>query len=567
MAIHREAPRAPPIKGVGRIPEQFIAQVNERADILKVIERSVKLKKAGANNYLGLCPFHKERTPSFTVAPHKGIYKCFGCGASGGALSFLMEHDGTPFRDAVKELAHDAGLALPPEMTEGEASGGPAVETGPLFHSMDIAAKCFGHVLRHTPAAIDYLKGRGVTAAGARKFLLGMAPDEWRGLKEAFPDYETNPFILQAGLVREKTSDDGRTNRYDTFRNRITFGVRDTRGRIVAFGGRVLGDGEPKYLNSPESPIFNKSGALFGLYEAREAIRQKKLAIVVEGYMDVVMLSQFGVENVVASMGTSFTRWHVERLLTQSDAIAFAFDGDAAGRKAAWRAMETCVNVVEDHHDIRFLILPGNLDPDDLVQAEGAAAFDERVRKAPSLSEFLVSELTLKHNNLATAEDRARFASEGSNVAGRLSYRTKLRGLLLQQIAAEAALPGSAIKALQSQSAARYAPVTLWSRLADAARIAPDEAVQHRAIIVELLDRDDPNEAQLAQLLLSLDPAAGVAGAPDRCEPRWLVARDALRAAIDLIVEHREQQARDDLRARFQRGDIGEQEFLREALG
>lgn len=567
MAIQTPSPSGASTKHQPRepIPEEFLTQVNERADLLDVIGRSVKLKKSGANNWLGLCPFHNEKGPSFTVTPNKGMYHCFGCGASGSAITFLMEHDGTPFRDAVKELALGAGLTLPSSLQDDAHKQTVQVETGPLYSAMEAASRFFRHVLRHDQTARDYLRTRGINQASATKFQIGAAPNEWRSLSEAFADYASNPYVVQSGLVREKESpnDANKVNRYDTFRGRIMFPVRDTRGRINAFGGRILGDGDPKYLNSPESPIFNKSGSLYGLFEARESIRKKKMAIVVEGYIDVVMLSQSGVENAVACMGTSLTRSHVERLLTQTEAVAFAFDGDAAGRKAAWRAMETCIPLIEDQHDVRFLILPGGKDPDDLSREEGAEAFDERVLKAPSLSEFLISELHLKHNALATAEDRARFAAEGSQVAGRLNYHSKLRGLLLQRISEESKMPGSVIKSLQQASNSRPAGKSLWSTLSHAARLAPGAAIKDRDLLLELLDLDDAQENAFAQTLNTL-PAEAVEEHPQ--DPSWLVARDTMAAAVDMIGEHREQQIRDDVRSQFQKGEITESDYLRMSL-
>lgn len=564
MGIHEHSPpQGNAATRRGRIPEDFVAAVNERADVLEIVQRSVKLKKAGANNYLGLCPFHKERTPSFTVTPSKGMYKCFGCGAAGGPLMFLMEHDGVPFRDAVKELAQSCGMPLPPELSDNDV-GQPTVDTSPLYSAMETASHFFIHALRHTPAAIAYLKSRGINAATVKRFGIGFAPDEWRSLREAFPDYAENPFIVQCGLIREKESGSAgqAPNRYDTFRNRIMFPVRDTRGRITAFGGRILGAGEPKYMNSPESPIFNKSGALFGLFEARESIRREKIALLVEGYMDVAMLAQNGVEYAVAAMGTSLTRWHLERLLTQTDCVVFAFDGDAAGQKAADRALETVTPILEDHHDFRFLVLPDGKDPDEVVQVEGPAAFLDRVRRAPSYSEFLVSQAVRRNNNLASAEDRARFAAEAGLVAGRLSYRTKLRRILLQQIAHEAQIPGAALSALQAQSASRKPRLTLWDRMAAAAVAAPDIAIEERDTIMMLLDHEHPQEQELVAVLNALQPVA----AGNAADSQWLIARDTLRAAIDLIAAHREEQAMQELRAAYQRGQIDEQAFAQQAM-
>lgn len=543
------------------IPESFVEQIKERADLLKVVGRSVQLRKTGAS-YIGLCPFHNEKSPSFTVSPDKGFYKCFGCGAAGSALTFLMEHDGTPFRDAVKELAADVGLMLPAELTGAAASSEPAIDTSPIYRALELAAKYFSHVLRNTEPAKDYLKKRGMTEASLARFAIGMAPDEWRGLREAFPDYDTNSALLIASLIREKTDEaSGRVNRYDFFRNRITFGVRDTRGRLIAFGGRILeGGGDPKYLNSTESPVFNKSGTLFGLFEARESIRAKKIVIVVEGYMDVVMLAQHGVQNAVASMGTAFTEAHAERLLTQSKCIVFAFDGDAAGRKAAMRALEVMAPMLEDSHDIRFLICPNGKDPDDLARNEGGPAFDQRCLEAPSLPEFLISEIALKNNGLRSIQDRAVFAKEASDIAGRISYTTKLRALVLAQITAQSQIQGAAIAALRQVDRNSRKKSTLWNELLRCVRIAPAAALLQRDVLIELLDTDDSEELALIDALKALVEGQ----APDLAKTDDVLrAQDALAGCVELVTEHRERQLDQELRTRLASGELSQREYVK----
>jgi DNA primase len=566
-----------------RIPDSFIEEVNERADILSIIEGAVKLKKTGSNNYIGLCPFHTEKSPSFTVTPSKGMYHCFGCGNSGGAITFLVKHDGQTFKEAVKSIANDLGMALPEALQDkpkrvldGSAAdagadstqpAGPHIEKTPLYDSMALAARYFRYTLRHDEAAMKYVASRGISAQSLNRFHIGATNDNWQGLQTAFPDYASNENLENCGLVRTKeridhSSGEISTNRYDVFRSRLMFPVRDTRGRICAFGGRIMSDQMPKYINSPESVIFNKSETLFGLYEARESIRTKKMAIVVEGYIDVIMLSQHGVENVVACMGTSITRQHIEKLFTQSETIVFAFDGDAAGRKAAWRAMQTCVGLIEDAHDLRFLILPQGKDPDNLAREEGAQAFENRARTALSLSEFLISELSLKHNNLNNAEDRARFASEGSEVASRLPYRTKLRNILLQRISQESQTPGSVMKALQAASRSRKSldKNSIWSILEKMVVAAPSIAIQERALICELLDLDDPQESSINQVLqeaeLFLDQEAP-------SSPQWLIARDSLESASRMIEEHRVRQVKNDLKEKLQNGEISDEQYLR----
>ncbi|MDL5034372.1 DNA primase [Pelomonas sp. APW6] len=553
--------------GFGRVPDAFLDTLKDRTDVVALIGRRVELKKAGAT-YKGLCPFHSEKSPSFTVSPSRQTYHCFGCGMHGGALSFLMEYEGTPFREAVEALAAEAGIALPAEMT---GSGTHSVDTKPLFAAMERAARFYRYSLGQSEEAKAYLKSRGVIKETLNRFCIGFAPAGWRNLREAFSDYERNQHILDCGLVREKKADahegsgtpspSARASRYDCFRRRITFGVRNSRGQLVAFGGRVIDPEEgPKYLNSAESAIFDKSSTLFGLYEAREHIRTKREALVVEGYMDVVMLSQSGVRNVVAAMGTAFTRLHLERLLSTTSRIIYAFDGDAAGRQAAWRALETTMTVLEDEHDFRFLLLPSGLDPDELVQQEGLNAFEARAGKALSLSEFMVRELTERHNGLATPEDRARFESEATEIVLKISFKTKLRRILLSHIAAEARSPGSTARAIRSAARPRPTRKTVWAALTEAARRAPATAANLAQTIVPLLDLSAPDEAAFCQLLTDL---ARQAGTPSSDVADEVIARDTLHAAVDMIVGYREEQAKADLVRQFNAGELDEASYLR----
>jgi len=541
--------------------------------VVDVVGRRVALRKAGAG-MVGLCPFHKERSPSFSVSPARNTYHCFGCGAHGNALGFLVEHDGLPFRQAVRELAQEVGLALPPELQDG---GKAAIDTAPLYAAMDLAQKFFAHCLRETAPAREYLKSRGLEPRMLKRYLIGYAPQEWRGLKEAFADYERNDAIVAAGLVREKTPEgggNGRANRYDTFRGRITFGVRDTRGRIVAFGGRALGgDDGPKYLNSPESPIFDKSGSLFGLFEAREAIRERKEALVVEGYLDVVMLAQHGVENAVASMGTAFTRWHLERLLTQTSRVVFCFDGDAAGQAAAAKALEMCASLIEDEHDFRFVVLPDGLDPDDYVRARGGQALRDLVAQAPGFTQFLISVMQARHGiehgqaGASAAEARARFAADAAAVARRISYGSRLRSIVLEHIEQESRIPGASLQAIRhQQSASSAAATSLWARLSACAKAAPGAALDVRGDVLELLDPEDPQEQALADVLAGLD---GMADRAVPAAPESLMARDTLRAAVDLIFEHRHRQVREELDRQLRAGEISDAQYLqaRQELG
>ncbi len=382
------------------IPPDFIQQLLGRVDIVDVIDKHVKLKKAG-QNYSACCPFHNEKTPSFSVSPTKQFYHCFGCGVHGSAISFLMEYSGMGFRDAVRELADGVGMTMPVEANR-EESVERAQQAASLGEIMTAAMNFYRRRLKQSQTAIDYLKGRGLTGEIASKFALGYAPDDWQGLKEAVDDY-TASALGECGLVID--NDEGK--RYDRFRDRIMFPIHDARGNVIGFGGRVLGAGEPKYLNSPETPLFEKGRELYGLFQARRAIRDLQTAIVVEGYMDVVALAQNGVENAVATLGTATTPTHVQKLLRMADNLVFCFDGDKAGRKAAWRALEQSLPVVMDGKDIRFLFLPEEDDPDTFVRRLGKEAFLTALKTAKPLSAFLFDEPCSKVD-LSSEEGRSR---------------------------------------------------------------------------------------------------------------------------------------------------------------
>jgi DNA primase len=386
------------------IPQSFIQDLLSRVDIVEVIDRHVKLKRAGAN-HVACCPFHSEKTPSFTVSPTKQFYHCFGCGAHGTAVGFLMEHSGMGFVEAVKDLAQSVGMKVPDEVRSEAAQR--RVEHGvTLYEVLLQAAQHYRARLKDAPQAIAYLKKRGLSGEIAKSFGIGYAPDEWQGLAAVFADYDGKA-LAEAGLV--KSSDDGR--RYDVFRNRIIFPIVDVRGNVIGFGGRVIGEGEPKYLNSPETPVFEKGRELYGLYQARRAIRDAGRVLVVEGYMDVVALAQAGVEYAVATLGTATTPLHVQKLLRQADEIVFSFDGDAAGRKAAWRALEVSLSQLTDGKQVKFLFLPEGEDPDTYVRKHGKGGFEQLLGRAVPLSRFLLEELGSR-GDLATAEGRARCVHE-----------------------------------------------------------------------------------------------------------------------------------------------------------
>lgn len=380
------------------IPQSFIQELLARIDIVDVIERHLPLKKGGAN-YFACCPFHGEKSPSFSVSPAKQFYHCFGCGAHGSAISFVMEYQGLSFVDAIQELAGQMGLTVPED--RNPRAPRQAANT-PLTEVMATAARYYREQLKHAPAAIEYLKGRGLTGEIAAQYGIGYAPDGWNSLQNPFPDYNAAA-LLEAGLVIE--NDQGR--RYDRFRDRIMFPIQDNRGNVIGFGGRVLGSGEPKYLNSPETPLFEKGLELYGIVQARSGIREHSCAIVVEGYMDVVSLAQFGIRNAVATLGTATTTTHVQKLFRQTDRIVFCFDGDPAGRKAAWRALESSLEALADDKQAAFLFLPAEHDPDSFVRSEGPEAFRQATTTALPLADFLLRHLR-EGCDLTTAEGRAR---------------------------------------------------------------------------------------------------------------------------------------------------------------
>ncbi|RQO32823.1 DNA primase [Herminiimonas sp. KBW02] len=390
------------------IPQSFIQDLLNRVDIVDVVGRYVQLKKGGAN-FMGLCPFHNEKSPSFTVSPTKQFYHCFGCGAHGTAIGFLIEYSGMGFVEAVKDLAQNVGMIVP----EAEDRLPPAqraehqAKSLALSEAMTRACDYYRQQLRHAEGAKNYLKGRGLTGEIAARYGMGYAPDGWDGLRSVFPDYEVEA-LVESGLVIDKAEEEGANRkRYDRFRDRIMFPIRNTKGQVIGFGGRVMDQGEPKYLNSPETPLFQKGSELYGLFEARQAIREAGYALVTEGYMDVVALAQLGFPQAVATLGTACTPIHVQKLLRQTDQVIFSFDGDKAGRRAARRALEASLPHAGDNKVIKFLFLPSEHDPDSYIRELGTEAFDKQVQDAMPLSQFLLKE-AVGDNDLGTPEGRAR---------------------------------------------------------------------------------------------------------------------------------------------------------------
>ncbi len=417
------------------IPQSFIQDLLARVDIVDVVGRTVQLKKGG-QNFLGLCPFHVEKSPSFTVSPSKQFFHCFGCGAHGSAIGFIMEHRGLNYIEAIRDLAQTAGMQVP----ETEHATESHSRTRALGDILVRAAEYYRAQLKESPAAIEYLKRRGVSGKTAARFALGFAPDDWQPLRAAFDNYD-DPRLVEAGLV---LADQGK--RYDRFRGRVMFPIRSTRGQVIGFGARVIDTGEPKYLNSPETPLFRKGHELYGLYEAREAIRKHGRAIVAEGYTDVIRLAQAGFEESVAALGTAVSSAHVGALFKAADHVIFAFDGDAAGRKAARRALEAALPVIADTKRASFVSLPEGEDPDSLIASHGSAAFEAALAGALPLSVFFVRSLSDGHPP-ASAEDRAALLGEAKPLLLSMAPGA-MRLQLLRDLADAARTPVDAIEAL-----------------------------------------------------------------------------------------------------------------------
>lgn len=390
------------------IPESFIQELLNRVDVVDVVDKSVPLKKAGAN-YSACCPFHNEKSPSFTVSPTKQFYHCFGCGAHGTAIGFLMEYQGLSFVEAIHELAKMVGMIVPQETREENRP--PQKEVIGLQESLQQAAIYYKSELKKSQRAIEYLKARGLSGQIAAKFQIGYAPAGWQNLQNVFPQYESEA-LTTAGLVVQ--NEQGR--RYDRFRDRIMFPIHDQKGQVIGFGGRVINpEDTPKYYNSPETPLFQKGHELYGLFLARRAIRDAGRALVVEGYMDVVALAQYGIEYAVAALGTATTPFHITKLMRQADEIVFCFDGDNAGRTAAWRAAMNALPALTDGLKLSFLFLPKEHDPDSYVREFGKEKFEAEMKQAMPLSQFILKHLS-EDNPLQSQEDRVRFLNEAEPI-------------------------------------------------------------------------------------------------------------------------------------------------------
>ncbi len=439
------------------IPASFIQELIARADVVEIVGRHVQLKKAGAN-FMGLCPFHGEKSPSFSVSPTKQFYHCFGCGVHGNAIGFLMEHAGMGFVEAVHDLAGEYGMQVPEDDASPEErarAAGQRQKQATLSEVLEKAGEAYRKHLRQSPGAIDYLKGRGVSGEIAKHFGIGYAPAGWRTLASVFPDYD-DPLLAESGMVIAGEPDDnGDGKRYDRFRDRVMFPIRNVKGECIGFGGRVLGDEKPKYLNSPETPVFSKGRELYGLHEARAAFRQHGYALVTEGYMDVVALAQLGFPNAVATLGTACTPEHVQKLFRFTESVVFSFDGDAAGRRAARKALDGALPYASDVRSIKFLFLPAEHDPDSYIREFGGDAFARFVNEATPLSRFML-EAAREGCDLATAEGRAHMASNARplwsalpdgalkrQLLGEIAASVQLGTAELGELWAPAAAPGS----------------------------------------------------------------------------------------------------------------------------
>ena len=408
----------------GLIPQDFIDDLVARADVVEVIGRRVQLKKAG-REFKACCPFHEEKTPSFTVSPSKGFYHCFGCGAHGTAIGFLMDFDHMSFVEAIETLANSMGVEVP-----RDESDRPAQRYDELFDLMSHVERFWQQGLRHDQSAVDYLRGRGVDGTTAKRFGLGFAADGWSAVLDKFgTSQEAVDRLLAAGLIIRK--DNGR--HYDRFRDRIVFPIRDIRGRCIGFGGRTMGDGEPKYLNSPETVLFHKGRELYGLHEARQALRQIERFVVVEGYMDVVALARHGIDFSVATLGTATTDDHLNRLFRLTENIDFCFDGDRAGKQAAWRALETALPHIREGRQVHFVFLPEGHDPDSYVNEHGSDAFIKALDNGVALSDYMISELAADVD-LDTVDGRARLAESARPLIAKIPQGV-YRELLIESLA------------------------------------------------------------------------------------------------------------------------------------
>ena len=477
----------------GLIPQHFIDDLITRADIVEVLGRRIQLKKAG-REFKACCPFHDEKTPSFTVSPSKGFYHCFGCGAHGTALGFLMEYDHMEFVEAVESLAGMMGIDVPREESQQ-----PARRYDELFELMQKVEKHYqGELRRHQPAA-DYLQARAIDGATAKRFGIGYAPAGWSHLLDKFgTSNEAIERLLAVGLIIRK--DNGK--HYDRFRERIMFPIRDSRGRCIGFGGRVMGQEEPKYLNSPETVLFHKGRELYGLYEARQAIRHIERLVVVEGYMDVVALARHGIDFAAATLGTATSDEHLNRLFRLSDEVHFCFDGDRAGRAAAWRALETALPQIREGRQIRFVFLPDGQDPDSYVQTDGADGFEKAMDQALALSDYLVEELA-SQVDMKSVDGRARLAELAKPLISKIPPGV-YKELLIERLAESVGLAAPKLAAILAKDQSTPTPRASREGLSELRHQSKPSAgkpsIVRRAISLLLNNPDAADKLDVEQL-------------------------------------------------------------------
>lgn len=490
----------------GLIPQDFIDDLVARADIVEVVGKRVQLKKAG-REFKACCPFHDEKTPSFTVSPGKGFYHCFGCGAHGTAIGFLMEFEHMSFVEAIESLAHTMGVDVP-----RSESDKPARRYDELFTLMAQVEQYWQGCLRDNPAAVDYLKNRGIDGATAKRFGIGYAPEGWSTILDKYgKSPEAIERLLATGLIIRK--DDGR--HFDRFRERLMFPIRDARGRTIGFGGRTLGDGEPKYMNSPETVLFHKGRELYGLYEARQALRHIDKLVVVEGYMDVVALARHGIDYSIATLGTATTGDHLNILFRLTENVYFSFDGDRAGREAAWRALENALPQIREGRQIRFVFLPDGHDPDTYVNEFGADGFEKALQEGVALSDFLVAELA-SQVDMETVDGKARLAEMAGPLIAKIP-RGVYHELLVERLADTVGLSASRLQKMLGRPDARGA-----GPRSEPARPRPKKAI----------GGGRPSVVRRAITLLLNHPSAG-----DKLDIEKLagVRRDGVKLLHDLI--------------------------------
>lgn len=483
------------------IPREFINELLSRCDVVELVNTRVPLKKKG-NNYSACCPFHNEKTPSFTVSAVKQFYHCFGCGVSGNAISFLIEYEHLSFIEAVEELARQQGVTVPQQT----GFSAPAAPQDDLYSLLEHVARFYRQQLRHYPQSIAYLKNRGLSGDIAKEFMMGYAPAGWENLFKHFgASQNIISQLITAGLLIKKA--DGKY--YDRFRDRIIFPIRDRRGRIIGFGGRIIDQGEPKYLNSPETPVFHKGQELYGLYEATKAVRDLKRIIVVEGYMDVIALAQQNIRHVVATLGTATTADHMQRLFRLVPEVIFCFDGDKAGRAAAWRALEITLPLLQDGFHVRFLLLPDGEDPDSLVRKEGTSEFLQRCEQAQLLADFFFVQLS-QQINLTTAEGKAQLTKTAAPLINKIPG-TMLQHLLFERLANLVRIDITALKkiAIKPEKNLQKTPVpdekkqsirNTAMRSAIALLVQNPQLVQSIAQDAELVELTEPGSKLLQEL-------------------------------------------------------------------